>query len=93
MAILRLIVRVQHFHTPIDIAQCCGHASILNDAINQCALAYKLRDKGTDRLMVQGAGACPLYQLAFVHHPHFIGNGKGFILVVRHQNGGGLGTL
>ena len=59
------------------------------DASFKCVgLAEELCNEGVFWFAVNGFGAAGLLDLAVVHDDDFVGNFKGFFLVVRYQNTG-----
>ena len=55
------------------------------------AVADELSHKARGGPVVQRVGVVPLVQLALVHHPDGVANGKGFQLVVCHKQRGCVG--
>ena len=102
---MRHIVRPQqHFHPAAGgkavraqaarLAQLDADAGVgAHFARQQHALADKIRHHAVGRLVVQIVRAVPLHDAALLHHPHLVGHGEGFVLVVGDQNRRGLRRL
>ena len=43
--------------------------------------------------MIKIVGAVPLLDFTLMHDADLIGDGEGFVLVMRHQQGGGVAAL
>ena len=62
--------------------------AFFDSAFEGVGFAEKFGNEGVFRFAVNGFGTAGLLDFAVVHDDDFVGNFKGFFLVVRHQNAG-----
>ncbi|SKO79848.1 Uncharacterised protein [Mycobacteroides abscessus subsp. massiliense] len=81
--LLPFVVRVQFPRKAVVVPDAFFDASF------KCVgFAEKFGNEGVFGFAVNGFGTAGLFDFAVVHDDDFVGNFKGFFLVVRHQNAG-----
>ena len=80
---LPFVVRVQFPREAVVVPD-----AFFDSAFEGVSLAEEFGNEGVFGFAVNGFGAAGLFDFAVVHDNDFVGNFKGFFLVVRDQNAG-----